>query len=45
MLKNIGLFVTMFVLAPFYCIANEPEVNSLDNLIVNIVRKLGTQIA
>jgi len=35
MLKNIGLFVTVFVLAPFYCIANEPEVNSLDNLIVN----------
>jgi len=35
MLKNIGLFVTMFVLAPFYCIANEPEVNSLDDLIVN----------
>lgn len=45
MFKNIVLFVTLFVLAPFYCIANEPEVNSLDNLIVNIVRKPGAQIA
>lgn len=35
MFKNIVLFVTLFVLATFYCIANEPEVNSLDKLIVN----------
>lgn len=45
MFKNIVLFVTLFVLATFYCIANEPEAISLDNLIVNIVRKLGAQVA
>lgn len=35
MFKNIVIFVILFVLTPFYCSANEPEVNSLDNLIVN----------